>query len=54
MATWITCKDLKIRPSEYLYGEELSLQDKADIDFIVVSIGKDYEAEQAKNQENES
>ena len=45
IALYLTAKEFGQRPSYYVFGSNLPLQSQYEIDFYILAIGKDYEAE---------
>lgn len=41
----------RVPPHEYVFGTDLDIQDKLDIDFVINYIGTEFEAEQLENAE---
>ncbi len=50
IALYLTAKEFGQRPSYYVFGSNLPLQSQYEIDFYILAVGKDYEAELLEEQ----
>ena len=51
LALYYTAKEFGQRPSYYAFGDKISLMSQYEIDFYVMCVGREHEAEKAREAE---